>query len=82
MARTKIEIICASRTFCDDVMSTMNNIGFTHIKEVFNRLADVVADLDYNNSDDLEQKIARLVLENEKKITQISYGTRLYRPFK
>ena len=63
-------------------MSTMNNIGFTHIKEVFNRLADVVADLDYNNSDDLEQKIARLVLENEKKITQISYGTRLYRPFK
>ena len=73
MGKTKVEIICTSKMVCPDVMSTMNSIGFTHIKEVFNRLADIVADLDYNNSDDLEQKITRLVLENDKNITQISY---------
>ena len=73
MARTKIEIICASRMVCPDVMSTMNSIGFTHIKEVFNRLADVIADINYNSPDDLNQKINRLVLETGKKITQISY---------
>ena len=73
MGKTKVEIICTSRMVCTDVMSAMNSIGFTHIKEVFNRVADVIADINYDSPDDLNQKITRLVLENDKKITQISY---------
>lgn len=50
------------------------DLGFTDVKEVYNRAdADIIARLDYNNMVDFNQKFQNLIDKTKGKITQISY---------
>ena len=73
MGKTKIKIMCAPETDCHDIMLTMKNMGFTHIRQTFDKLVDITANINYDNYDDLGLKIDRLKLSNKEKIMQINY---------
>ena len=73
MGKTKIKITCAPDADCQGIMLTMENMEFTRIRQTFDKLVDITADINYDNYDDLGLKIDRLKLENKERIMQISY---------
>ena len=73
MSRTRVEIMCMPDIDCQDMMIAMETMGFTRIREVFNHMINITANIEYDNSDDLGQKINRLQSEHKGQIMQITY---------
>ena len=73
MSRTRVEIMCIPDIDCQDMMIAMETMGFTRIREVFNHMINITANIEYDNSDDLGQKINRLQSEHKEKIMQINW---------
>ena len=55
------------------MMIAMETMGFTRIREVFNHMINITANIEYDNYDDLGHKINRLQSEHKGQIMQIAY---------
>ena len=75
LTKIKVRVLCADRLVCPDVISEMSDLGFTDIREVFNKAdADIIAKLTCKDVKELDIKFETLFTKTGKKIGQVSYN--------
>lgn len=76
LTRIEVRVLCAERHVCPAVMSEMRDLGFTDVKEVFDKPdADITARLNFNDKTECDEKFESLFEKTGEKISQVSYGT-------
>ena len=67
-----MEIMCKPVANHQNIMISMEDMGFTRIREVFNHLTNITANFEYNDIDDVNAKCAELRLKHGEEIMQIT----------
>ena len=67
-----MEIMCNPVANHQNIMISMEDMGFTRIREVFNDLINITANFEHDNIDDVNDKITELQSKHGEEIMQIN----------
>ena len=67
-----MEIMCKRVANHQNIMISMEDMGFTRIREVFNHLINITANFEHDNIDDINDKITGLQSKHGEEIMQIN----------